>query len=136
MPQARLSKAFRFESAHFLPHVPSGHPCGRLHGHSYQVTICVQGPVDPCTGWVVDFNCLEQAFAPFHKQFDHVCLNDVVGLENPTSENLALFILHRLRIVGVQLVSVTVSETRTSNCTVYADPPSSLHSVATDRILR
>lgn len=120
MPQARLSKTFRFEAAHFLPHVPSDHPCRRLHGHGYQVTVCVRGEVDPRLGWVVDFTCLEQAFAPLRDRFDHACLNDVAGLENPTSENLALFILHRLRIDGVRLVSVTVSETCTCSCTVYA----------------
>ncbi|MEM7495078.1 MAG: 6-carboxytetrahydropterin synthase QueD [Myxococcota bacterium] len=115
-----MSKTFRFEAAHFLPHVPPDHPCGRLHGHGYQVTIHVQGPVDPRMGWVVDFTCLEQAFAPLRDQLDHTCLNDVVGLENPTSENLALFILHRLQIDGARLVSVTVSETCTCRCTVYA----------------
>ena len=84
-----LVKEFRFESAHRLPNVPEDHKCARLHGHSYRVEVHVSGPVDPGTGWVMDFGDLGAACAPVRDQLDHYYLNEIPGLENPTSEVLA-----------------------------------------------
>ena len=81
-----LFKDFTFEAAHRLPNAPEGHKCARLHGHSYQVTVRVDGPVDPERGWVVDFARLSEAMAPLLDQLDHRYLNEVEGLANPTSE--------------------------------------------------
>jgi len=115
-----ISKTFRFESAHRLPHVPAGHKCGRVHGHSYAVTLRVRGEVDPHTGWIVDFAALTAAWQPLHALLDHRLLNDVAGLENPTSENLARFVAERFVVPApASLHSVTVAETCTSECTVW-----------------
>jgi 6-pyruvoyltetrahydropterin/6-carboxytetrahydropterin synthase len=121
MSEAELVKELGFEAAHRLPHVPEGHKCARLHGHSYRVAVHVRGPVDPTTGWVVDFAELSRAFAPLHEQLDHRYLNEVDGLDNPTSENLARWIWQRLapRLGG--LCQVVVAETCTSRC-VYRGP--------------
>jgi 6-pyruvoyltetrahydropterin/6-carboxytetrahydropterin synthase len=119
--RTELSKTFRLEAAHRLPNVPSGHKCARLHGHSFEVTLHVRGPVDPHLGWVIDFADIAKAFAPMHELLDHRYLNEVQGLDNPTSENLARFILERVALPGATLNAVTVSETCTSSCTVYAD---------------
>jgi 6-pyruvoyltetrahydropterin/6-carboxytetrahydropterin synthase len=105
-----------FESAHRLPNVPPGHKCSRLHGHSYRVHLHVRGPVNPKTGWVIDLGDIDAAFAPLRAQLDHHCLNDVEGLENPTSENLAKWIWQRMRPSLPMLTRVMVSETATSGC--------------------
>ena len=87
-----IFQEFTFEAAHRLPHVPDGHKCARLHGHSFRVEIHVDGPVGEDTGWVMDFQEIKDAFAPLHDQLDHRYLNEVDGLDNPTSENLARWI--------------------------------------------
>ena len=115
-----IGKDFRFEAAHRLPHVPEDHKCHRLHGHSFRVTVIVGGDMDPRLGWLVDFASVEEAWRPLHALLDHRYLNEVDGLENPTSENLASFLAARLVLPdGVRLVSVTVHETCVSRCTLH-----------------
>lgn len=109
-------KSFRFEAAHRLPHVPEGHKCSRLHGHSFRVEIEVQGPVDEDLGWVLDFGDIKTAFTPLLAQLDHYYLNEITGLENPTSENLARWIWHRLCRELPGLSKVSVHETCTAGC--------------------
>lgn len=86
----KITQAFTFEAAHRLPQVPTTHRCYRLHGHSYRVELQLDGPVDPLSGFIVDFFDVEAAFAPLLGRLDHQCLNDVEGLENPTAENIAI----------------------------------------------
>lgn len=112
----QIYKDFNIEAAHRLPNVPEGHKCARLHGHSFQVRISVEGPVDEQTGWIMDFGDIKAAFAPIYDQLDHHYLNDVVGLENPTSENLALWIWQKLKPALPELSCVTIKETCTSGC--------------------
>jgi 6-pyruvoyltetrahydropterin/6-carboxytetrahydropterin synthase len=109
-----IFKAFTLESAHRLPNVPAGHKCARVHGHSFRVEIHVSGPVDPQLGWVMDFADVKAAFDPLFRQLDHNYLNDVPGLENPTSENLARWIWQKLEQSLPQLSAVVVHETCTS----------------------
>ena len=87
-----IFKEFTFESAYRLPNVPAGHKCGRLHGHSFRAELHVEGPVDPATGWIMDFADIKEAFKPTYDRLDHHYLNEIVGLENPSSENLARWI--------------------------------------------
>ena len=89
-------RVFQIEAAHRLPNVPEGHKCARLHGHSFRIEIHITGPVGQDSGWVMDFADLRRAFQPLFDQLDHHCLNDIEGLENPTSENLARWIWDRL----------------------------------------
>jgi 6-pyruvoyltetrahydropterin/6-carboxytetrahydropterin synthase len=96
--------------------VPPGHKCARLHGHSFRIRIVVRGPVDPHTGWLIDFGDLKKAWAPLDAQLDHYYLNDIPGLENPTSEVLARWIWDRLLGTLPQLHEIHVSETCTSGC--------------------
>jgi 6-pyruvoyltetrahydropterin/6-carboxytetrahydropterin synthase len=111
-----IFKEFTFEAAHRLPNVPADHKCARLHGHSYRVAIHVRGGVGEDTGWVMDFADIKAAFAPLLGRLDHYYLNEVEGLQNPTSENLARWIWVRLQPSLPQLCKVVVRETCTSGC--------------------
>ena len=111
-----LVKDFRFEAAHFLPNVPEGHKCRRTHGHSFRGEVAVRGPLDPHLGWVMDFADLRAAVEPIVKRLDHYLLNDIDGLDNPTSERLAIWIWRELAPSLPLLVRVTIEETCTSRC--------------------
>ncbi|WP_426415270.1 6-carboxytetrahydropterin synthase QueD [Aestuariirhabdus sp. LZHN29] len=116
-----IYKDFTFEAAHRLPNVPAGHKCGRLHGHSFQVRIVVEGEVDTQSGWIIDFAELKSAFKPIYERLDHYYLNDIEGLENPTSENLARWIWQQLK-PGLALLSrIEVKETCTCGCVYHGD---------------
>jgi 6-pyruvoyltetrahydropterin/6-carboxytetrahydropterin synthase len=112
----RLVHEFRFEAAHLLPKVPAGHKCRRLHGHSFKVEVAVRGLVNEETGWFLDYAHLYDAWAPLHEQLDHNYLNDVVGLENPTSEILARWIWDHLKPALPSLQRITVFETCDARC--------------------
>jgi 6-pyruvoyltetrahydropterin/6-carboxytetrahydropterin synthase len=109
-------KEFTFESAHRLPNVPEGHKCAKLHGHSYWVKVTIEGPVGDDTGWVQDFADLKCAFRPLQERLDHNYLNEIPGLENPTSEVLGMWIWDRLLPELPLLATVEVKETSTSGC--------------------
>lgn len=111
-----IYKEFSIEAAHRLPNLPATHKCARLHGHSFRIRIHVSGPVDAETGWVVDFADISAAFRPIFEQLDHYYLNEVAGLENPTSENLARWVWERLQPALPGLSCVEVRETCTSGC--------------------
>ncbi|MDQ0770260.1 6-pyruvoyltetrahydropterin/6-carboxytetrahydropterin synthase [Pseudarthrobacter defluvii] len=113
---AEIYREFTFEAAHRLPNVPEGHKCSRLHGHSYRVEVHVTGAVGDDTGWVQDFGDIKAAFKPLEDQLDHNYLNEVPGLENPTSEILAKWIWTRLVSVLPNLSAIQVRETCTSGC--------------------
>ncbi len=111
-----IFKQFSIEAAHWLPNVPPGHKCGRMHGHSFQIQVHVSGPVDPVLGWVMDFAEIKEVFRPIEEQLDHYCLNEVPGLENPTSENLARWIWSQLHPALPLLSKIVIQETCTSGC--------------------
>ncbi|NOZ11430.1 MAG: 6-carboxytetrahydropterin synthase QueD [Gammaproteobacteria bacterium] len=111
-----IFKVFYIEAAHSLPNVPAGHKCRRLHGHSFRVEIHVSGPVQEPEGWVQDFADLSAAFKPLFEQLDHHYLNEIEGLENPTSENLAHWIWQRLQPELPLLSKVVIQETCTAGC--------------------
>ncbi|MDT8319734.1 MAG: 6-carboxytetrahydropterin synthase QueD [Xanthomonadales bacterium] len=114
-------RVFQIEAAHRLPNVPDGHKCARMHGHSFRIEVHVSGAVGAQTGWVMDFADLKAAFQPLFEQLDHHCLNDVEGLENPTSENLARWIWQRLLPGLPGLAKIVVQETCNAGC-VYSGP--------------
>ena len=114
-----LVKEFRFEAAHYLPNLPDGHKCRRMHGHSFCGEIAVRGPVDPVTGWLIDFGDLKRAVDPIVERLDHDLLNEIEGLENPTSELLAIWFWERLVPSLPQLHRITIEETCTTRCNYY-----------------
>ncbi|WP_295871254.1 6-carboxytetrahydropterin synthase QueD [uncultured Zhongshania sp.] len=111
-----IYKEFTFEAAHRLPNVPQGHKCARLHGHSFLVRIVIEGDIDSHTGWLMDFSEVKKVFAPIYDQLDHNYLNDIKGLENPTSENIAIWIWNQLKPLLSALSRVEIRETCTSGC--------------------
>ncbi len=111
-----LVKDFRFEAAHWLPRAPEGHKCRRMHGHSFRGEVAVRGEVDRETGWLIDFGELKRAVDPLVAQLDHYLLNDIAGLENPTSETLAAWLWDRLAPNVPLLYRVTIEETCTTRC--------------------
>jgi len=111
-----IFKLFTIEAAHRLPNLPVEHKCFRLHGHSFRIEVHVAGDIDPKLGWVQDFADIGRAFQPLFEQLDHRYLNDVPGLENPTSEHLARWIWTRLKPVLPGLSQVIVRETCSAGC--------------------
>lgn len=116
-----IFKEFRIEAAHRLPNVPEGHKCARLHGHSFQIALHLRGKLHEELGWVMDFADVASAFKPVFEQLDHHYLNDIDGLSNPTSENLARWVWERVSPALPLLSKVVVHETCTSGC-AYEGP--------------
>lgn len=114
--KVRLLKEYRFEAAHRLPNVPAGHKCQRLHGHSFKIELGISGPVDDSTGWLIDFGTIDDVWRPLYDTLDHHYLNEVPGLENPTSEILARWLWDRLKPALPELCRVTVYETCDARC--------------------
>ena len=109
-----LRKSFQFEAAHLLPHLPETHKCRRLHGHSFRVEIVLAGECDAKLGWLMDYAEIKAVFSPIWEKLDHHYLNEIRGLENPTSENVAAWIWQQLKPNLPLLVEVVVAETCTA----------------------
>ena len=114
--KVELRKTFQFEAAHLLPQLPKAHKCRRLHGHSFKVEVVVAGECDPKLGWLMDYADIAEAFRQIWEKLDHRYLNEIPGLENPTSENLAAWIWQRLQPQLPWLTEVVVAETCQSRC--------------------
>ena len=111
-----LRKTFQFEAAHLLPLLPKTHKCRRLHGHSFVVEVAVEGDCDPRLGWLMDYADISAAFRPIWEKLDHRYLNEIAGLKNPTSENLAVWIWRRLKPKLPLLTEIVVAESCQSRC--------------------
>ena len=111
-----LKRHFQIEAAHQLTLLPDGHKCRRLHGHSFHIDIHVTGEADPTLGWVMDYDQIDEAWEPLFKTLDHHFLNEIPGLENPTSETLALWIFDRLKDSLPGLSGIAISETCQESC--------------------
>ncbi len=114
---------YYIEAARRLPNLPASHPCSNVHGHSFRLEIFVTGPINPVKGWVIDFADLDAAFEPLRTQLDHRYLNDIPGLENPTSERMAEWIWHQLKPGLPGLSKLVVHETHRSGCVYMGDQP-------------
>ena len=109
-----IYKEFSFDSAHFLPHVPDGHKCKNMHGHTYRLRVYIDGPLDPKLGWIMDFKELKDSIGPIIALLDHNLINDIEGLENPTAENITIWIWNRIK-PGLPLLSrIELFETPTT----------------------
>ncbi len=111
-----LKQHFQIESARWLPNLPAGHPCSRVHGHSFKIVLRLVGDLDPQIGWVIDYNDIQRIMKPVLEQIDHRTLNEVPGLENPTSEILCRWIYEKAKPLLPQLLQVMVAETPSTEC--------------------
>jgi 6-pyruvoyltetrahydropterin/6-carboxytetrahydropterin synthase len=109
-------KTFTIEAARSLPNLPDGHPCKNIHGHSFKITITVTGNVDNKTGFVMDFGDIVETFNPLLSKLDHSYLNDIEGLENPSSENVCQWIWERLAPSLPGLSQIDIKETDSTGC--------------------
>lgn len=112
----QLKQQFQIESARYLPNLPKEHPCSHVHGHSFQIVLTLEGELDPKIGWVQDYHEISELMRPLLLQLDHKLLNDIPGLENPTSELLAFWIYARLIQTLPKLKKVAIKETSTTEC--------------------
>ncbi len=116
--EAEVIKTFRFEAAHSLPNAPDGHKCRHMHGHKYRVDVHFAGAVDPHRGWVIDFGEIASVVGPVVMELDHHLLNELPGLDNPTSELMARYLFDRIASLLPGVSAVTVWESDTS-CVIY-----------------
>lgn len=116
-----IFKEFQIEAAHRLPNLPDTHKCSRLHGHSFRIAVYVEGEPGEQSGWVMDFADIKAAFQPLFERLDHHYLNDIEGLENPTSENLARWVWRKLESELPGLSRIVVRETCTAGCEYRGD---------------
>ena len=119
--RVRLVKTFTFEAAHWLPCFPDGHKCRRMHGHSFKVDVIIEGEIPEGRHFLMDYGDIKAVTDPLHAQLDHNCLNDVPGLENPTSEMVAKWLWDRLASKLSMLSEIIVYETCTSRCEYRGD---------------
>jgi 6-pyruvoyltetrahydropterin/6-carboxytetrahydropterin synthase len=114
--RVRLIKTFGFEAAHFLPDFPDGHKCRRMHGHSFKVDVVIEGEIAAGKSYLMDYGDIKAAIDPVEMRLDHHCLNEVGGLENPTSEMIASWLWDKLKPGLPLLAEIIVYETCTSRC--------------------
>lgn len=109
-----IYKTFSFDSAHYLPLVPAGHKCGGMHGHTYTLKVFISGDPEPHSGWVIDYTDLKNGIRPLLEMLDHKVLNDIPGLENPTSEQLSIWLWNRVKPIFPGLIRIELNETQSS----------------------
>ncbi|MBK7360274.1 MAG: 6-carboxytetrahydropterin synthase QueD [Saprospiraceae bacterium] len=110
----QIFRKFTFDSAHFLPNVPEGHKCKNIHGHTYHLTVFIDDRLDPHLNWVMDFAAINKAIDPILKSIDHKLMNDIPGLENPTCEQIAIWLWDQIKPQIPQLIKIELNETPTS----------------------
>jgi len=109
-------KKFNIESARSIPNLPKTHPCHHIHGHSFKIIISVKGPVNKQNGFVTDFQDIDDAFSSFKKELDHSYLNDIEGLQNPTSENICIWIWDKIQSSLPNIYKIEIKETDSTGC--------------------
>ena len=113
-------KDFHFDAEHWLPHVPEGHKCGRMHGHTYGVRVWCRGAIDD-RGMIVDYAVIAETVGAVIDRIDHRVLNDIPGLGNPTTEILAPWLVEQIRIDLPELFRIEVAESATTGCVYQRD---------------
>lgn len=115
-----LKQQFQIESARHLPHLDNTHPCSQIHGHSFVIWLTFHGPIKQPQGWLIDYNDIQQKVNPIIKQIDHKLLNNISGLENPTTENLCIWLFEKIQKLLPEITRVTIKETPATECSYPA----------------
>lgn len=116
-----IYKEFSFDSAHFLPNVPDGHKCKEMHGHTYRLKVFIKGELDPQLGWIMDFKDLKEALLPVIDQLDHKLINNIQGLQNPTAENITVWIWQQIKPSLPLLSRIELYETPTTGVIYHGE---------------
>jgi 6-pyruvoyltetrahydropterin/6-carboxytetrahydropterin synthase len=104
-------RTFRFHAARHLPNLDDNHICKQTHGHTFNLTVYVEGNIDTTTGFVIDFFDIDKIVnANILSIIDHKLLNDIPNLSNPTSENLSKWIWNTLAVKIDGLSKISLSE--------------------------
>lgn len=109
-----IFKKFTFDSAHFLPRVPDGHKCKEMHGHTYHLTVFMEGEPNKEFGWIIDFADIKKVIKPIIDSIDHKVLNNIDGLENPTCEEIAIWLWNKIKPELPLLSKIQLNETPTT----------------------
>jgi 6-pyruvoyltetrahydropterin/6-carboxytetrahydropterin synthase len=109
-----IYRQFSFDSAHLLPNVPEGHKCKNLHGHTYNLTVFIEGELLANEGWILDFGDLKEIVSPVINLIDHAYLNEIPGLENPTAEILTYWLWNKIKPLLPALKRIELKETLAS----------------------
>lgn len=110
----KIFKKFTFDSAHFLPNVPEGHKCKEIHGHTYKLTVFLEGELEKDLNWVSDFAEVKRVIKPVIDRIDHKLLNNIEGLENPTCEQIAIWLWDKIKGDMPLMSRIELHETPTS----------------------
>ncbi|MEM8758506.1 MAG: 6-carboxytetrahydropterin synthase QueD [Planctomycetota bacterium] len=116
-------REFTFDAAHRLDHLPAGHKCARVHGHTYRLRVSASGPLDPKIGWIVDFAEIKALTHEVLEPLDHHLLNEVPGLEQPTTERIAVWLWDRLKPALPGLTRIELWENANSGVVYAGEPP-------------
>lgn len=111
-----IYKEFTFDSAHRLTRVPAGHKCAQMHGHTYRLIVSIHGEPDE-SGMIIDYADLAAAVESVVRQVDHQTLNDIHGLENPTTEVVAPWLWRRIyAALPTHHMTLELKESSTTGC--------------------
>ncbi len=119
----------RFAGAHQLTMV--GQKCENLHGHNWQVEVCVKGPKLNDAGVLADFGDIKKAVRQVvDGDLDHKYLNELSVFEGmqPTSERIAVYIADQVQALldenlteKLQVSRVMAWESEDACATYYPD---------------
>ncbi len=107
---------YRIEAARKLSYLPPQHPCAQLHGHSFVISLFLYGPWNEELAWMRDYHDIDLVVRPLLNTLDHRYLNDIPGLEKPTSESLCIYLFDRIKPQIPELQKITIAETPTTEC--------------------
>ncbi|MDR0823863.1 MAG: 6-carboxytetrahydropterin synthase QueD [Prevotella sp.] len=116
----KISKRFSFSASHILDGLPQEHPCSRLHGHNYMITIYLRAEQLNSVGFVKDYRELDHVKRYIDEKLDHRHLNDILPF-NPTAENMAKYLYDVFKADIPELYAVEVSETPKTTAVYEAD---------------
>ena len=116
-----IYKKYYFDAAHFMTNLKKGHKYTKVHGHSYEKIIKISGNLDKTNNWILNYDDIDEIVNPLLQKIDHKTLNDIKGLEKPTSENLAKWFWERIRKKIVNLESIEIIRPRIGGCIYSGD---------------
>ncbi len=116
-----IFKKYYFDAAHYMAEFEENHNYRKMHGHSFEVTVKLKGDINRKNNWVMDLEELDSFVDPELSKLDHSILNEVDGLEKPTSENIAKWLWSKLIKKIPNLDSIEINRPRIGGCIFNGD---------------